>query len=445
MVVPVEPVSLTIGVVALASLFSTCVECWDYIDSARNHGRDFELLATKLEVEKTRLLIWGDVVGILHSSSHKRDPNLDSPHVTKVIERILNCIYCLFTDSESLLSRYGLEQTTEDDERPESKALINYQMSVFKSSYQQFQARTSRAQQRNSVRAKARWAIHDRSRFSILINDLKQFIDGLKDITESPTNNRRQREFVTTEIRSLSSLKEVKLIQEATKDIHDDWSDATSQIIEASIMGYEDGQHIIEWMSTAEPIDAQEQEARNLLLKAGRDPLARGYENLHWAADNGYEQVVQVLLDMGADIEIRNQEGKTLLIKAAESGNEGIARCLLENKVDVNARTGAQSTALIQAVEYGHTAIVRLLLENGADLEARKGNGETALLEAAWWHDRGEIIHLLLEKGADINAKCRNRTALMRAALNGHEETAIILLEYIKKIKARDQKYALPP
>ena len=53
---PVEPIGLTVGVIALASLFSTCVECFDLLDAGRGFGRDYELLIIQLQLEKTRLL-----------------------------------------------------------------------------------------------------------------------------------------------------------------------------------------------------------------------------------------------------------------------------------------------------------------------------------------------------------------------------------------------------
>lgn len=53
-----DSASLTLGLVAPAGLLSTCVECFDYVDSARSQGREYDILATKLEVEDTRFLIW---------------------------------------------------------------------------------------------------------------------------------------------------------------------------------------------------------------------------------------------------------------------------------------------------------------------------------------------------------------------------------------------------
>jgi hypothetical protein len=60
----VEPVSLTIGVVALASLCETCVKYFDYIELGRNYVHDYIVLHAKLDVEKVRFSIWGRSVGL---------------------------------------------------------------------------------------------------------------------------------------------------------------------------------------------------------------------------------------------------------------------------------------------------------------------------------------------------------------------------------------------
>src|SRR6266487_6946128 len=107
---PVEPVSIRISAVALASLFSSCVEYFDYIDAAQSFGRDYQLLITKLEVEKARFLIWGDSVGLLQAECYEGDSVLGSPLFGPVIEKILMSIYLLFTDTQRLTARYGLKE-----------------------------------------------------------------------------------------------------------------------------------------------------------------------------------------------------------------------------------------------------------------------------------------------------------------------------------------------
>jgi Prion-inhibition and propagation len=44
------------GLAGLAGLFSACVDCFAFIQSGHAHGRDLEILLTKLDVEKARIL-----------------------------------------------------------------------------------------------------------------------------------------------------------------------------------------------------------------------------------------------------------------------------------------------------------------------------------------------------------------------------------------------------
>jgi ankyrin repeat protein/serine/threonine protein kinase len=191
-----------------------------------------------------------------------------------------------------------------------------------------------------------------------------------------------------------------------------------------------------------------------LLLEKGADVNAKndnGETALMWAAKNGHIKIVQHLLEKGADVNAkiesnvwRNGGGLTALIIAAANGHTEIVKLLLEKGADVNAKTessvwdnGGGLTALISAAAKGHTETVQLLLEKGADVNAKKDNGETALMGAAR-DGHTEIVKLLLEKGADVNAKDINGgTALMWAAYNGHNETVQFLLEKGADVNAK--------
>ena len=86
-----EPTSFAVGVIPLVALFNTCIEAFNYIQSSKSFGRDYQLLQVKLDVEKTRLLIWGDEVGLQDGSP--RSSRFQMPQVQRTIHNILNCIY----------------------------------------------------------------------------------------------------------------------------------------------------------------------------------------------------------------------------------------------------------------------------------------------------------------------------------------------------------------
>ena len=87
-----------------------------------------------------------------------------------------------------------------------------------------------------------------------------------------------------------------------------------------------------------------------------------------WAAvDNGHTEIVQVLLEHRANVEILDQWGYTMLIRAAQHNREALVKLLLQYGAQVNrAEAYSGTTALSIAKDEGHARIVSLLLENGA-------------------------------------------------------------------------------
>ena len=147
---------------------------------------------------------------------------------------------------------------------------------------------------------------------------------------------------------------------------------------------------------------------------------------LWWAAKEGRETVVRMLLENGADVHTKDDD-KTLLLWAAGEDRETFVRMLLENGADVNAEDGDGRTPLLEATGYGHEAVVRVLLENGADVNAEDGDGQTPL----WWAARyghEAVVQMLLENGADVNAEDGGgHTPLWWAAKNRHGAVAKLL------------------
>jgi len=57
-----------------------------------------------------------------------------------------------------------------------------------------------------------------------------------------------------------------------------------------------------------------------------------GYTPLHWAALKGHEEIVEALIDAGADLNTTNNLGRTPLHWAALKGHEEIVEALREAK-----------------------------------------------------------------------------------------------------------------
>jgi ankyrin repeat protein len=97
------------------------------------------------------------------------------------------------------------------------------------------------------------------------------------------------------------------------------------------------------------------------------------------AASKGRREMVQLLLEYGADIRYKCGEA---LVGAILNGHDDVLKLLVERGADVNSKACFFGTVLQAAVCEGNEAAVRFLIENGADLKAGGGYFGTVLQAA---------------------------------------------------------------
>jgi hypothetical protein len=134
--------------------------------------------------------------------------------------------------------------------------------------------------------------------------------------------------------------------------------------------------------------------------------------SLYKVAARGDIEGVRAFLNTKVDIDAQGDEiyGNPLQVASYE-GYEAVVGLLLEKGADVNTQGGHYGNALQAASFKGHEPVVRLLLEKGADVNAQGGHYGNAL-QAASFMGREALVQLLLEKGADVNVQ-RDGTAVL--------------------------------
>nr|XP_015840312.1 PREDICTED: ankyrin repeat domain-containing protein 17 isoform X7 [Tribolium castaneum] len=158
------------------------------------------------------------------------------------------------------------------------------------------------------------------------------------------------------------------------------------------------------------------------------------------ACAGGHEDLVDLLINRGADIEHRDKKGFTPLILAATAGHEKVVEVLLNHNADIEAQSErTKDTPLSLACSGGRYEVVELLLNRNANKEHRNVSDYTPLSLAA---SGGyvNIIKLLLSHGAEINSRTGSKlgiSPLMLAAMNGHTAAVKLLLDMGSDINAQ--------
>ena len=172
------------------------------------------------------------------------------------------------------------------------------------------------------------------------------------------------------------------------------------------------------------------------MLKKGADVNRRDSDArtpLIRALDNGHYEAANLIIEAGADVNICDSNGKTLLNLAAEHSHSEAMRVLIKAGADVNKSGPGGKTLLIKASETGDYEMVRLLVESGADVN--KFNIWNTPLWYAVKNHHIECVSLLIEAGADVNLFNPFRAYAIRTApficavINNYIECASILME----------------
>ncbi|KAI5837201.1 ankyrin repeat-containing domain protein [Morchella snyderi] len=152
---------------------------------------------------------------------------------------------------------------------------------------------------------------------------------------------------------------------------------------------------------------------------------------LHIAIENGYEKVVDVLLECNVNFEAINRGGLSAIQLAAEKGLSRIVRQIMARQGQVH-NCEERELALIGAASEGHLETVQVLLDSKVSLDRRlpQKNGMTALLAAAaGGHE--SVVRLLVRYRAAIEAvEAQRRNALHLAVINNRFGVARLLISW---------------
>ncbi|XP_076311848.1 LOW QUALITY PROTEIN: histone-lysine N-methyltransferase EHMT2-like [Tachypleus tridentatus] len=166
------------------------------------------------------------------------------------------------------------------------------------------------------------------------------------------------------------------------------------------------------------------------LVKAGAQLDARGEDGmtaLHLAARCGNVEICKVLLDTGRiNVNIQDDGGWTPVIWASEHSKPAVVRLLLERGADPNLRDNEENIALHWSAFSGCLEISQLFLDIGCDLGAVNEHGDTPL-HIASRQDNYDSVVLFLARGGNVEALNKENELAIACCLNQNSPTWMVL------------------
>ena len=171
------------------------------------------------------------------------------------------------------------------------------------------------------------------------------------------------------------------------------------------------------------------------LLKKGADINAKnkdGETALMKMAKWGELELVKYLVENGVNIDKKSPNGDTALIKAAWGGSLDIVKFLVEKGVKVNDKSQGGETALMRAGEIGNFDIVKCLVENGADIDTKDMFGKTAIVFGVASKSK-EVVRYLIEKGAEVDFENIKSYYKIKENIEEYNE----MFEFVKEVEKK--------
>ena len=167
-----------------------------------------------------------------------------------------------------------------------------------------------------------------------------------------------------------------------------------------------------------------------------------GMAPIHYAVLEGRVELVEMLLQGGADLDIAVDTSQAEVAHyvsiheffplhiAANRNSLEVAGLLIARGASVHRTTDDRRSALHIAARKGNHRLVRMLIDHGADVDARDFESYTPLYDAAC-NGRLAVVELLLASGADITAQGDDGQTAYDCALHRNQDDVVSYLERI--------------
>ncbi|KAL9614083.1 MAG: hypothetical protein Q9167_001437 [Letrouitia subvulpina] len=166
-----------------------------------------------------------------------------------------------------------------------------------------------------------------------------------------------------------------------------------------------------------------------------------GYTPLMVAARAGKAQLMSFLLEKGADYNVNDSDGKSLIELTISWGNPEVMAVLQQHGANYSdvITAGGDVHPVWKAIHEGQGASVAKILDGGLSIEYEHRG--VRLIQVAIEATNVEVVRLLVERGATVTgADMRGWTALHSAAYSGNVELLLLILQKTNNKEPKDHQ-----
>ncbi|KAL9616564.1 MAG: hypothetical protein Q9160_008585 [Pyrenula sp. 1 TL-2023] len=214
----------------IATLFKVCIEAFDLIQIARHQDTDLQNLALRFNIEKCRLYIWGEAMGLTTPPQPGYTRPLESLPFQELVRNTLQVILEILQDTQKMEQVYGCREAQTSNSRKCQLSQIGYNdpVKILSTTFSNFRITGVPRSRARNLALQIKWVVYDRKKFSNLIMEAKALIDGLQEITKSLSTVARQEGMMRYNIQQIEDPNTLEQLAVVSQQDYPDMSDAAS-------------------------------------------------------------------------------------------------------------------------------------------------------------------------------------------------------------------------
>ena len=203
-----EPAGLAIGLTGVLSIFTTCVDFFEYVQLARHLGDDFQTIMIQLDLIKLRFSRWGQAVGITGDDDDesvvqrlKRTMGIADKEIGIIKNTLRKVLQLLETAAKGASKLVRNRKRTKN--AGDSVGKENDNLRTLHHSIRELTIEKQEKLEGSSMKQKAAWVLHGKKEMENVIDNLSGLVSKLIELT--PSTKELQNEICQQDLSSLES------------------------------------------------------------------------------------------------------------------------------------------------------------------------------------------------------------------------------------------------